>query len=95
MLAYGLLTAIANPFWSTAFGAASFEVIRNVSEGRNLRVEMIAARGIPLNVGRIVALVLFLKSGSGRARAWFSADVAGGVGAGVSGGVVVCERQGK
>lgn len=61
MLAYGLLTAIANPFWSTAFGAASFEVIRNASEGRNLRVEMIAAREIPLNVGRMVTVLLFLK----------------------------------
>jgi YQGE family putative transporter len=62
MLAYGLITAIATPFWSTAFGAASFEIIRQASEGRNLRVEMIAAREIPLNIGRVITLVLFLKA---------------------------------
>jgi YQGE family putative transporter len=60
MLAHGLVSALANPFWSSAFGAASFDVIRTASGSRDLRVEMIAAREIPLNLGRVATLLLFL-----------------------------------
>ena len=61
MLAYGLLSAVANPVWSTAWSATAFDAIREVSEGEgDLRIEMMAAKEIPLNLGRVTALSLFL-----------------------------------
>lgn len=60
MLAHGLLTALVNPIWSTAFAATSFDVIREMSSEADVRVEMLAAREIPLNLGRVASLSLFL-----------------------------------
>jgi YQGE family putative transporter len=62
MLAHGLMGALANPVWSTAFNANSFDVIREASGARDLRVEMIAAREVPLNAGRVLSLLLFLQA---------------------------------
>jgi len=61
MLAYGLLSALAMPFWQTAYVATAFDVIKQASGDRDLRVEMIAAREIPLNLGRMATLVLVLQ----------------------------------
>lgn len=60
MLAHGLLLAMANPVWSTAFAATSFDVIRETAGADDLRVEMMAAREVPLNLGRMAALAIFL-----------------------------------
>jgi YQGE family putative transporter len=59
MLAYGLLITLANPIWSTAFAVASFHVIREAG-GDAYRIEMLAAREIPLNLGRVLTIGLFL-----------------------------------
>lgn len=59
MLAYGLLITLANPLWSTAFAVASFAVIGEAG-GDEYRIEMIAAREIPLNLGRVISIGLFL-----------------------------------
>lgn len=61
MLAHGLLLALANPVWSTAFAATSFDVIQEASGDRDMRIEMIAVREVPLNLGRVLALLLFLQ----------------------------------
>jgi len=61
MLTYGLISAVANPIWSTAFAATAFDVIREAGGERNLRVEMLAAREVPLNVGRVITLLAFLR----------------------------------
>lgn len=61
MLAYGLLSALAMPFWQTAYVATGFDIIKQASGDRDLRVEMIAAREIPLNLGRMATLVLVLQ----------------------------------
>jgi YQGE family putative transporter len=62
MLAHGLLNAVANPLWSSAFGAVSFDVIKRAGDGRDLRIEMIAAREIPLNLGRVITLTLVMNA---------------------------------
>jgi YQGE family putative transporter len=59
MLAYGLMINLAVPVWSTAFSVASFDVIGAVG-GEAYRIEMIAAREIPLNLGRVISIGLFL-----------------------------------
>ncbi|MCG0238368.1 MAG: hypothetical protein L6E13_03660 [Firmicutes bacterium] len=60
LLAYGVLQAVVNPVWLTSFSTASFSIIRRAMGSEDLRVEMIAAREIPLNLGRVVALLGFL-----------------------------------
>jgi hypothetical protein len=49
------------PFWQTAYVATGFDIIKQASGDRDLRVEMIAAREIPLNLGRMATLVLVLQ----------------------------------
>lgn len=61
MLAYGLLSALALPFWQTAYVTTAFDVIKHASGDRDLRIEMIAAREIPLNLGRMASLLLVLQ----------------------------------
>lgn len=61
MLTFGLVNALANPIWSTAYAATAFDVIREASGERNMRVEMIAAREVPLNLGRLITLFAFLR----------------------------------
>lgn len=60
MLAHGLLFALAAPLFQTAYSAAGFDVIKSASANQDLRVEMIGAREIPLNLGRMASLVLIL-----------------------------------
>ncbi|HWI60808.1 MAG TPA: MFS transporter [Symbiobacteriaceae bacterium] len=61
MLAFGLLSAIATPFWQTAYASTAFDVIKQASGQQDLRIEMIAAREIPLNLGRLASLLLVLR----------------------------------
>jgi YQGE family putative transporter len=61
MLAYGLMQALFNPLWNTAWSATGFEIINQASGGRDLRVEMIGAREIPLNLGRMFSIFLVLR----------------------------------
>lgn len=60
MLLHGLLNALSTPLWQTAWNALGFDVIRQASGHQDLRVEMIGAREIPLNLGRITSLLLVL-----------------------------------
>nr|PZN44401.1 MAG: hypothetical protein DIU70_02540 [Bacillota bacterium] len=60
LLTYGLLQAALSPIWLTSFSTASFSIIRRATGPEDLRVEMIAAREMPLNLGRVVALLGFL-----------------------------------
>lgn len=60
MLTYGLLIAVATPLWSTAFSAVAFATIKEASGEQDLRIEMICAREIPLNLGRVITLAVFL-----------------------------------
>ncbi|HYF95379.1 MAG TPA: MFS transporter [Symbiobacteriaceae bacterium] len=61
MLAFGLLQAVALPFWQTPYVTTAFDVIKMASGDQDLRTEMIAAREIPLNLGRILSLFLVLR----------------------------------
>jgi MFS transporter, YQGE family, putative transporter len=61
MLVMGLLNAVSTPFWQTAWSAVGFDIIRQAAGDRDLRIEMLAAREIPLNLGRLFSLSMLLQ----------------------------------
>lgn len=57
---FTLAGAVFNPLWSIPFGSITFQVIDRMPDAAIKRIEYISAREIPLGIGRIISLVLFL-----------------------------------
>ena len=62
MLVYGLLINLATPFWQTTWSTVGFEIIKQANPAdQDMRIEMIGAREIPLNLGRMLSLFILLR----------------------------------
>jgi MFS transporter, YQGE family, putative transporter len=61
MLTQGLMQAVSAPLWQTAWSSTGFDIIKDASGDQDLRVEMIGAREIPLNLGRMFSVLLVLR----------------------------------
>ncbi len=59
ILVFGVLTGIFDPFFDIPFESLSFKVIETDTIDEDLRIEYIVAREIPLNLGRILSILLF------------------------------------
>lgn len=60
VLLFTLAGAVFNPLWSIPFGSITFQVIDRMPDAATKRIEYISVREIPLGIGRIISLVLFL-----------------------------------
>ncbi|MCL4514082.1 MAG: MFS transporter [Firmicutes bacterium] len=60
ILVFGVINAVFNPLWSIPSSSLSFQAIGNDPDSSVLRLEYIVVREIPLNLGRISSLAIFL-----------------------------------
>ena len=59
VLVFGILTGLFDPFFDIPFESLSFKVIENDTIDEDRRIEFIVARELPLNLGRVLSIILF------------------------------------
>ena len=60
LLIYALLAAAGGTWGQIVFGAFSFTILENAREAKTKRIEYLAARELPLGLGRVLGLSAFL-----------------------------------
>lgn len=60
IILYGLINTAASPFWNIPLSSIMFEIIGMTAPKKSMRIEFIVVREIPLNLGRILSVLLFI-----------------------------------
>jgi hypothetical protein len=60
LIVFAILNSVGVSWFQISFSAASLSVIDGAFEGKKRRLEYLAIRELPLGIGRVVGLLLFL-----------------------------------
>jgi YQGE family putative transporter len=60
IMLYGLINTAASPFWNIPLSSMMFETIGKSAPKESMRIEFIVVREIPLNLGRILSILVFI-----------------------------------